>query len=132
LRTDAQKTNRENHPQHMNLFLKTNQKISEEETDRLSDGIAFVKPETSPVVAKTKDYNTLKAEFSITDGGIELEDSQQKPDLFNTTVLENKNIEAKSDLQKVSKNKVVILPENHNGSDFPEDDDIPSNLKKRK
>jgi hypothetical protein len=116
----------------MNPILKTKEDESAEETESLKHGIAFVKPPKTEHEAMTeKDYGVLREEFSLTDGGIEIEKTEQKPEAIGAVTEEEKGEEEK-DIQRVSENKVIILPESHKDTEFSEDEDLFNELNKRR
>jgi hypothetical protein len=117
----------------MSLLLKT-KKIPKEDRDGESHGISFMKQEggANDAVATNKNRVTLRAELSSADKGIELMESEQKTDEPSLDTIEKKKDEMKDDMEKVSKNKVVILPESCGDSDLPMDEDMLAGLNKRK
>ncbi len=113
----------------MNSLLKTKEQKLGEDTENSEHGIIFVKvPETECDDPNCKDRTSLRAEISSADKGIELEDAEQSLEMQFPPIKEGKEEDKREYPQKESKDGVTILP-NHESSDFPEEDDIPKNLR---
>lgn len=67
-----------------------------------------------------KEYDDLKAEFSLPECGIEIETHKQK----NTDSPVKEYVQEKADLQKMAADDIIILRENGDDSDILENEDV--------
>ncbi|MCX6735697.1 MAG: hypothetical protein NTZ13_01280 [Candidatus Parcubacteria bacterium] len=113
----------------MNLSLKTKEQNSKEDAENLLHGIVFEKAQkTECDDPSCKDRTSLQSEFSSADKGIEIEEPEKEPETLKSLDDTDKKTVEKEYIQKEDKNGVTILP-NHESSDFPEEDDVPKNLR---
>jgi len=71
-----------------------------------------------------KEYDDLKAEFSLPECGIEIETHKQKNTDQNTDSPVKEYVQEKADLQKMAADDIIILRENGDDSDILENEDV--------
>jgi len=72
-----------------------------------------------------KEYDDLKAEFSLPECGIEIETHKQKNTDQNTdSPVTKEYVQEKADLQKMAADDIIILRENGDDSEILENEDV--------
>ncbi len=113
----------------MNPSSKTKEQNSKDDAENLLHGIVFEKaPKTECDDPTCEDRVSLRSELSSADNGIEIGEPEKEVETQESSISTDKKTVEKEFIQKEDKNGVTILP-NHESSDFPEEDDVPKNLR---